>query len=35
MTWHVDGAPAPGVYRGVLQAEGAPDLWLPLQVTVA
>jgi hypothetical protein len=30
----VDGTPAPGVYRGVLQADGAPDLWLPLQVTV-
>ena len=30
----LDGAPAAGVYRGVLQADGAPDLWLPLQVTV-
>jgi hypothetical protein len=26
--------PHPGVYRGTIQAEGAPALWLPLEVTV-
>lgn len=34
VTVSVDGVPAAGIYRGVLQADGAPDLWLPLQVTV-
>jgi hypothetical protein len=28
------GSAAPGVYRGVIQAEGATALWLPLEVTV-
>jgi hypothetical protein len=26
--------PRPGVYRGTIQAEGAPALWLPIEVTV-
>ena len=26
--------PNPGVYRGTIQAEGAPTLWLPLEVAV-
>lgn len=30
----VDGAAEPGVYRGAIQAQGVPRLWLPLQVTV-
>lgn len=31
----VSGAPArPGVYRGVIQAEGASAVWLPLEVVV-
>jgi hypothetical protein len=29
-----DGLPA-GVYRGVLLVAGAPDVWLPIVVTVA
>jgi hypothetical protein len=28
------GEPRPGVYRGTIQAEGAPALWLPLEVAV-
>lgn len=28
------GRPDPGVYRGTIQAEGAPALWLPLEVAV-
>lgn len=31
----VDGVAAAGVYRGVLQADGAADLWLPFEITVA
>jgi hypothetical protein len=31
----VSGGSAPaGVYRGVIQAEGAPAVWIPLEVTV-
>jgi len=30
----VGEAPAPGVYRGVIQAEGASAVWFPLEVTV-
>ncbi|HEX3277621.1 MAG TPA: hypothetical protein VHR40_03800 [Thermoleophilaceae bacterium] len=30
----VKGAPAPGTYRGAIQADGAPALWLPLEVEV-
>ena len=29
------GESRPGIYRGVIQAEGAPSLWLPLEVTVS
>jgi hypothetical protein len=25
---------SPGLYRGTIQAEGAPALWLPIEVTV-
>jgi hypothetical protein len=28
------GEPRPGVYRGTIQAEGAPAMWLPLEVAV-
>lgn len=28
------GAPRPGTYRGTIQAQGAPGLWLPLEVVV-
>jgi hypothetical protein len=28
------GSLRPGIYRGTIQAEGAPKLWLPLEVTV-
>jgi hypothetical protein len=28
------GRPDPGVYRGTIQAEGAPALWLPLELAV-
>jgi hypothetical protein len=28
------GDPRPGVYRGTIQAEGAPALWLPVEVAV-
>lgn len=28
------GEPRPGIYRGTIQAEGAPALWLPLEVAV-
>ena len=27
--------PAAGTYRGTIQADGAPGLWLPLEVSVA
>ena len=27
-------SPSPGVYRGTIQAEGAPGLWLPLEVAI-
>jgi hypothetical protein len=26
--------PRPGFYRGTIQAEGAPNLWLPVEVAV-
>jgi hypothetical protein len=26
--------PSPGVYRGAIQADGAPALWLPIEVAV-
>ena len=26
--------PRPGIYRGTIQADGAPTLWLPVEVTV-
>jgi hypothetical protein len=29
------GSPRPGIYRGTIQAEGAPKLWLPLEVVIA
>jgi hypothetical protein len=29
------GAARPGTYRGTIQAEGAPALWVPVEVTVA
>jgi hypothetical protein len=29
------GARRPGIYRAVIQADGAPRLWLPLEVEVA
>jgi hypothetical protein len=29
-----DGEPRPGVYRGTIQADGAPALWLPVEVAV-
>jgi len=28
------GRPDPGVYRGTIQAEAAPALWLPVEVAV-
>jgi len=28
------GPPHPGIYRGTIQADGAPALWLPVEVTV-
>jgi hypothetical protein len=28
------GEPRPGVYRGTIQTEGAPAMWLPLEVAV-
>jgi hypothetical protein len=28
------GPPRPGIYRGTIQADGAPTLWLPVEVTV-
>ena len=27
-------APRPGIYRGTIQAQGAPRLWLPLEVAI-
>jgi hypothetical protein len=30
----VKGAPRPGAYRGTIQAEGAPRLWLPIEVVI-
>ncbi len=30
-----EDAPRPGIYRGTIQAQGAPSLWLPLEVTIA
>jgi hypothetical protein len=34
VTLVVDGQPArPGRYRGVIQARGAPAVWLPLEIT--
>jgi len=27
-------APRPGIYRGTIQAHGAPGLWLPLEVAI-
>ena len=27
-------SPRPGIYRGAIQAEGAPGLWLPLEVAI-
>jgi hypothetical protein len=27
-------APRPGIYRGTIQAKGAPGLWLPVEVTI-
>jgi hypothetical protein len=24
----------PGIYRGTIQADGAPKLWLPLEVSI-
>jgi hypothetical protein len=29
------GMPRPGFYRGTIQADGAPKLWLPLEVAIA
>lgn len=29
-----NGRPRPGIYRGTIQAEGAPKLWLPVEVAV-
>lgn len=29
------GSPRPGIYRGTIQASGAPKLWLPLEVAIA
>jgi hypothetical protein len=26
--------PRPGTYRGTIQAEGAPGLWLPIEVVI-
>jgi hypothetical protein len=34
LTVTVDGAAPTGLYRGLLQASGAPDLWLPVEVHV-
>jgi hypothetical protein len=28
------GPPRPAIYRGTIQADGAPALWLPVEVTV-
>jgi hypothetical protein len=30
-----DGSVPPGTYRGTIQADGAPGLWLPLEVSLA
>lgn len=30
----VGSRPSPGLYRGTIQAEGAPALWLPIEVAV-
>jgi hypothetical protein len=30
----VGSRPSPGLYRGTIQAEGAPALWLPIEVTI-
>ena len=30
----VKGAPRPSAYRGTIQAEGAPRLWLPIEVVI-
>jgi len=30
----VIGSPQAGVYRGMIQADGAPNLWLPLEVAI-
>ncbi len=34
VTVAVDGRPSPGIYRGTIQADGAPTLWLPVEVAV-
>ena len=31
----VDGDASPGTYRGVVQATGIPDAWLPIEVVIA
>ena len=30
----IGGEPRPGIYRGTIQADGAPPLWLPVEVAV-
>jgi hypothetical protein len=30
----IGARPSPGLYRGTIQAEGAPALWLPIEVAV-
>jgi hypothetical protein len=30
----VTGSPRPGSYRGTIQCDGAPELWLPLEVVI-
>ncbi len=30
----VGSRPSPGLYRGTIQAEGAPTLWLPIEVAI-
>ncbi len=30
----IGGEPRPGIYRGTIQADGAPTLWLPVEVAV-
>ncbi len=31
----VAGSPPPGIYRGMIQADGAPNLWVPFEVAIA